>query len=226
MNNIKCILVGDVGVGKTQMIISYIYYGSEYIPTVFDNYFTNILVDGMEIHLGLWDIQCHKIYDKLRPLSYPQADVVIICFDIMNRESFKNTNIIWRKEIEHHLPEIPILLVGNKLDLSQNFYEENKNLSHINNDKLELFIKGYFRTLHIHKLILPKEIENLCIEYYRNLPISHIEGVMMATKIGAEMYLENSALSQQGLANVFQETARSALNHRNKRNKKKHCAVL
>lgn len=120
--DVKIMVVGDPSVGKTCLLISYTTnsFPGEYVPTVFDNYTANAIVEGHPINLGLWDTAGSKEYDTLRPLSYPGTDVFIICFSLCSPESYENVKSKWHPEIVQYNPKTPFILVGTKLDLRDN----------------------------------------------------------------------------------------------------------
>eukprot|EP01103_Thecamoeba_quadrilineata_P001067 TRINITY_DN10943_c0_g1_i1.p1 TRINITY_DN10943_c0_g1~~TRINITY_DN10943_c0_g1_i1.p1 ORF type:complete len:198 (+),score=27.29 TRINITY_DN10943_c0_g1_i1:22-594(+) len=117
--DVKIMVVGDISVGKTCMLISYTTnsFPGEYVPTVFDNYTANAIVEGHAINLGLWDTAGSSDYNTLRPLSYPGTDVFIICFALTKTETFENVKLKWHPEITQHNPKTPFIIVGTKLDI-------------------------------------------------------------------------------------------------------------
>ena len=61
-----------------------------YVPTVFENYVADVEVDGKHVELALWDTAGQEDYDRLRPLSYPDSHVILICFAIDSPDSLDN----------------------------------------------------------------------------------------------------------------------------------------
>lgn len=101
-------IVGDGACGKTSLLTVFKtgVFPTKHIPTIFETdvarldqktdmkcekkktilkyfpLFYRLTLDEQEIELTLWDTAGQETYDKLRPLSYPQTDVILICFSI------------------------------------------------------------------------------------------------------------------------------------------------
>jgi len=124
--SLKLVVVGDGAVGKTCLLISYAkgeFLASEYVPTIFDNYVVELDASAggakKKIELGLWDTAGQEEYDRIRPLSYPDSSVFLLCFSVVNKVSFQNVLDKWSPELQHYAPTVPIILVGTKSDLRE-----------------------------------------------------------------------------------------------------------
>ncbi|KAK7746766.1 RHO4 protein [Cytospora paraplurivora] len=99
----KIVVVGDGGCGKT----------------LFENYITypTHRQSGKTVELALWDTAGQEEYDRLRPLSYPETDLIFVCFAIDCPNSLENVMDKWYPEVLHFCPYTPLILVGLKSDL-------------------------------------------------------------------------------------------------------------
>merc|ERR1719510_1802356 len=135
------------------------------------------MIAGEPHTLGLFDTAGQEDYDRLRPLSYPQTDVFLVCFSIVNPASYENTKEKWVPEITHHKADTPFLLVGTQMDLR--------------NDQGT-----------IQKLAKNKQ-----------KPITVEQAEKQARDMKAVKYVECSALTQEGLKNVFDEAIITVMNY-------------
>ncbi|BFZ54370.1 GTP-binding protein Rho1 [Savitreella phatthalungensis] len=115
----KLVIVGDGACGKTCLLIVFSKgtFPEVYVPTVFENYVADVEVDGKHVELALWDTAGQEDYDRLRPLSYPDSHVILICFSIDSPDSLDNVQEKWISEVMHFCSALPIILVGTKRDL-------------------------------------------------------------------------------------------------------------
>lgn len=83
----------------------------------FENYVADIEFEGKPVELALYDVSGISAFDHLRHLCYPDTDVVLICYDVMNPWSLELAEENWVPEVRHGCPGVPFILVGCKSDL-------------------------------------------------------------------------------------------------------------
>jgi Rho family protein len=104
-------------------------------PTVFDNFVADIQLDGKPVQLALWDTAGQEEYERLRPMSYAKAHVILIAFavdtpdsldNVANKVSFPSLVLTlltfsqWIEEVRSICgPHVPVLLVGCKTDIRE-----------------------------------------------------------------------------------------------------------
>jgi small GTP-binding protein len=112
MDDLKIVAVGGETIGKTSMLISYTKnifpMEVESIPTVFDNSSATVMVYGKPVNLGLWDTASSEDYDSdiLRPLCYPDTDVFLLCYSIIDKTSLQNLRSKFWPEVSKNLRKI------------------------------------------------------------------------------------------------------------------------
>nr|XP_023664362.1 rho-related GTP-binding protein RhoF-like [Paramormyrops kingsleyae] len=119
VEELKIVIVGDGASGKTSLLMVYAKgdFPEKYAPSVFEKYATTVTYGGKEILLHLYDTAGQDDYDRLRPLSYQNASVVLICYDVTNPTSFDNVLSKWYPEVNHFCKGVPFILIGCKIDL-------------------------------------------------------------------------------------------------------------
>jgi len=137
--------------------------------------------------IQLFDTAGQEDYDRLRLIAYPNTDVFLVCFSIINPDSYDNVREKWVPEIQKHWGQAPFLLVGTQMDLRTD----------------------------------PATITNL--EKKTKKPVSAEQGKRLASELGAVCYVECSALTQEGMKNVFDEALMAALNKEDEDEKKPCC---
>lgn len=120
----KVVLIGDGACGKTCLleVFKNDKFPEVYVPTVVDN-FIKVVEFGKDksksISLALWDTAGQDDYDTIRPLSYREANLVMICYSIDNKENIGNIKKKWLMEIKNYCPSAKYFLIALKKDLRE-----------------------------------------------------------------------------------------------------------
>ncbi|KAI4364242.1 hypothetical protein MLD38_020361 [Melastoma candidum] len=116
----KILLIGDSGVGKSSLLLTYISSSAEDVsPTIGVDFKIKLLkVGGKRLKLTIWDTAGQEKFRTLTSSYYRNVQGIILVYDVTNRESFTNLGDIWAKEVElystnHNYVK---MLVGNKVD--------------------------------------------------------------------------------------------------------------
>jgi Ras family protein A len=131
----KLVVVGDGMAGKTCLLFAFKddNFDPSHPPTIFDTYlaeieldgktvskryrFSNIILHNLQFNLALYDTAGQEAYARLRPLSYTDTNVVLICFSVDSPTSAINVIEEWNPEVRHFCGACPVILVACKIDL-------------------------------------------------------------------------------------------------------------
>ncbi len=125
--SVKCVVVGDGAVGKTNMLESFIsdFYEPRQLGWL-DKVTAAATVNGKLIAVEARDTPGQEEGAPLRRVFYSGADVFIVCYSVQNSTSLENVRNAWIPEIRKHCPKVPFLLVGAQNDVRSDEAAQNR----------------------------------------------------------------------------------------------------
>eukprot|EP00921_Rhytidocystis_pertsovi_P015153 GHVQ01024212.1.p1 GENE.GHVQ01024212.1~~GHVQ01024212.1.p1 ORF type:complete len:206 (+),score=24.38 GHVQ01024212.1:699-1316(+) len=121
-NNVKVILLGDSAVGKSKLVERYLLddYNPRHVSTyALTLYQHKAFVDGVEYNVDIWDTAGQEQFDNLHASYYYNSNACIMVFDVTRKVTYKNLEK-WYQELQEYCPDIPCIVVANKIDSETN----------------------------------------------------------------------------------------------------------
>ncbi|MFX0176552.1 MAG: Rab family GTPase [Candidatus Hodarchaeota archaeon] len=119
--NIKLVLLGYWGVGKTSIANSFLRkeIPKMYIPTIGSNIMRKeYLLKNNHIMINIWDVGGQKSFNPLNPVFFTNIDIAFLIFDLSNpRDTLLEIQKTSYPNLKKNTPECIIYLIGNKADL-------------------------------------------------------------------------------------------------------------
>jgi len=203
MKHLKVVAVGDVGVGKTSLLLSHLYrnFPESYHATSYDHYRTEVPVDGTNMMLHCWDTGGADHYDRVRPVTLHGAECLLLCFAVNNADSLSNIRTKWAVLIAHFCPDVPVLLVGCKADIREKRKEKEKEKG---SEKKDVKIKVSERKEKKSKAAGGTGGAKRTI-------VATEDAMRLCGEMRYAQYRECSAKTQNGLKDIFDHAIRLAL---------------
>ena len=170
---LKIILLGESGVGKSSIILRY--YKNLFdpkLPSTFGSTFIikKLEIDNVTYKLNIWDTTGQEKYHSVTKLFVHGADIVILVYAINNIDSFQKLDY-WLKTIKDNCDENVIFaIVGNKIDIMLN--SEEFNSVFVSDEEGEKFAKE--KNIKF-KLVSAKDDKNGIDSLFEELITEYIE---------------------------------------------------
>ena len=118
----KIILLGDSYTGKSSILKNISEYSEDYITEQIgaNKFEIKTCIDQVGLRLIVWDGVVSGYKTDYRSIVYKDTDMVIICYSVDSNLTFSNVEKKWIPELNEYCPNIPYILLANKIDLRQN----------------------------------------------------------------------------------------------------------
>lgn len=116
MISVNCAVVGDHSVRKSALLHEFYIRNKlvEYPWIQQEIYIDTLFVENQNFSLSLLDTKGQSEYDKISPICNSMIDIFLLCFSLVDYQSFKNIKKKWIPEIKKYCPNTPFILVGLK----------------------------------------------------------------------------------------------------------------
>ncbi|BFU24252.1 Rho family GTPase [Entamoeba histolytica HM-1:IMSS-B] len=139
MQYFKILAIGDDAAEKVQLLTTFIEgkCPKEYIPTVFENSTKTLKIRGKQVILDLWDSTGFDNLPSMRQPLYSNVDIILVCYSVVNKNSFINVKNKWYPEMKSLCPHTPFFLIATQSE-KRNKCSEVKNHLISTGDGLQL----------------------------------------------------------------------------------------
>jgi len=181
--NLKLIVLGNGGVGKTSIINAFIgeEFPETYMPTIGSITFKkeySLNTTSKIIRLTVWDLGGQKSFNPYNPAHYSNADLAILVFDLTKPEvTLKNIKKEFEQRVSNSTDECISLYAGNKMDI----FDENTGIKNL--------LQNFFSDRD-HFILMSAKTSTNVRECFELLVFTYLQ---RAELLAPELFKENTA---------------------------------
>ncbi|XP_065544501.1 rab-like protein 2A isoform X2 [Lathamus discolor] len=128
---VKIICLGDSAVGKSKLLERFLL--DSFCPQQLSTFALTLYkhrarVDGRAVLVDFWDTAGQERFQSMHASYYHNAHACVMVFDVQRKVTYKNLNS-WYKELREFRPEIPCIVVANKIDADMKVTQKSFNFA-------------------------------------------------------------------------------------------------
>lgn len=146
-HSVKATIIGQSGAGKSALAERWLHgeFKEEIGPTVGANLVSHKPWDGLPLDFDIWDTAGQVRYQNLAPTYMRGAKALIWVVDLTIDDVMATDEVLLTRVLDATAPDVPVLILGNKLDLFRQFERERQAQVHASVEKLISFARDKLR---------------------------------------------------------------------------------